>query len=70
MRKLALAAWLAGTLLFLACPKNEPELNPPAGEGIASPMQPPAELLSRVHVADPRGAVQLLKGFYDVEQGA
>ena len=33
-------------------------------------MQPPAELLSTVHMADPRGAVQLLKGFYDVEQGA
>ena len=65
-----LAAWLAGTLLFLACPKNEPELNPPAGEGTAAAIEPPAELLSKVHVADPRGAVQLLEGFYDVEQGA
>ena len=69
MRKLALAALLAATPLFLACPKNEPELNPPAGHETAA-TQPPVELLSTVHVADPRGAVQLLEGFYDVEQGA
>ncbi len=70
MRKPALAAWLAGTLLFAACPKNEPQLNSPAGAGTASPGEPAAELLSKVHVADPRGAVQLLDGFYAVEQGA
>ena len=69
MRKLVLVALLAATLLFVACPKNEPELNRPAGEKTATPIQPPAELLSTVHMADPRGAVQLLEGFYDVEQG-
>ena len=69
MRKLVLVALLAATLLFVACPKNEPELNPSAGHETAT-TQPPAELLSTVHMADPRGAVQLLEGFYDVEQGA
>ena len=69
MRKLVLVALLAAALLFVACPKNEPELNPPTGQETATPTQPPAELLSTVHMADPRGAVQLLAGFYDVEQG-
>ena len=69
MRKLVLVMLLGGALIFLACPKNEPELNRPAGEETATPMPPPAELLSTVHMADPRGAVQLLAGFYAVEQG-
>ena len=69
MRKLVLVMLLGGALIFLACPKNEPELNRPAGQETATPMPPPAELLSTVHMADPRGAVQLLAGFYDVEQG-
>ena len=64
-----LVALLAAALLFVACPKNEPELNPPTGQETATPTQPPAELLSTVHMADPRGAVQLLAGFYAVEQG-
>ncbi len=64
-----LVALLAATLLFVACPKNEPELNRPAGEETATPIQPAAELLSTVHMADPRGSVQLLAGFYAVEQG-
>ncbi len=69
MRKPVLVMLLGGALIFLACPKNEPELNPPAGQETATPIQPPAELLSTVHMADPRGAVQLLAGFYAVEQG-
>ena len=58
---------LVTILLSTACTKDE--LNPLERDTAAS-VPPTVELLSTVHMADPRAVAQLLKGFYYVEQGA
>ncbi|MGH9628286.1 MAG: hypothetical protein ACRD7E_08105 [Bryobacteraceae bacterium] len=64
MRRLKpLAALLAGLLLTGACRRTEPI------ETLETDESPP-QLLSMVHVADPRSAVQLLKGFHEIEQNS
>lgn len=64
MRRLKLLAPLiAGLLLNGACRRSEPI------ETLETDESPP-QLLSIVHVADPRSAVQLLKGFHEIEQNA
>ncbi len=57
-------------LSLTACPSNEPELGSPGGPLGEAPPSQPAELLSSVHMADPRATAQLLAGFYGLEQGA
>jgi len=55
---------VAGLVLFVACKHRsaKPEVEATDEHG--------QTLMSAVHVADPRAAVQLTKGFYDVEQNA
>jgi hypothetical protein len=51
------------TILFLtACRPSEP---PPV-----ETVEEPTEFLTMIHVADPKAAPQLLKGFHDVEQNS
>jgi len=62
-------------LIFLAagllgCGSNEPELATGGGDSSPAAMPPPSEMLSSLHVADPRAEPQLLSGFHVVEQGA
>ena len=69
MRVLTPALVCLVVLLLTNCPSNEPELFTTPG-GASEAAVEPGELLSTVHLADPRGAPQLLKGFHTVEQGA
>ena len=69
MRVLMPALVCLVVLLLSSCPSNEPELFTVPG-GTSEAAVEPAEFLSTVHLADPRGAPQLLKGFHTVEQGA
>ncbi len=69
MRVLTPALVCLLVLLLSGCPSNEPELFTAAGgaqEGAADP----AEFLSTLHLADPRGTPQLLNGFHTLEQGS
>ncbi len=70
MRSLFLPALAIVALSLTACPSNEPELGSPGGPLAEAPQGQPAELLSSVHMADPRATAQLLGGFYGLEQGA
>ena len=56
-------------LLLSACPSNEPELFTAPGGSSGAAVEP-GEFLSTLHLADPRGTPQLLKGFHVLEQGA
>ena len=53
-----------------ACVSNEPELGSPAGEVAEMPVSEPQGVFSALRTADPRAGVQLLSGFYGIEQGA
>ena len=64
MRRLITAAALAAILLTAsACRKK----NKPRTDLV---QEEPAGLVTMLHTADPRGAVQLLRGFHDVENDA
>jgi hypothetical protein len=65
MRRLTTAIALCAILLLSAAgcrKKNKP--------GTAAVQEEPAGLVTMLHTADPRGAVQLLRGFHEVEQDA
>ena len=69
MRVLMPAVVCLVVLLLSNCPSNEPELFT-APDGASEAVVEPGDFLSTLHLADPRGTPQLLKGFHALEQGA
>jgi hypothetical protein len=68
MRRLTIAVLLAAAMLALpGCRTRNKQAGAAAGPVVS---EEPAGLVTMIHTADPRAAVQLLRGFHEVEQDA